>query len=75
MDTGRILGRGMGFPPRVDASGRMVWSEGEANIRESIRIILMTEQEELLRRLAELRGEAVAEPESGLFSRIKSAFR
>lgn len=46
MDTGRILGRGVGFPPRVDASGRMVWSEGEANIRESIRIILSTSPRE-----------------------------
>lgn len=33
------------------------------------------EQEELLRRLAELRGEAVADPDSGLFSRLRSAFR
>ena len=33
------------------------------------------EQEELLRRLAELRGEAVAEPEKGLFARFRSAMR
>ena len=32
------------------------------------------EQESLLRSLAEVRGEAVAEPPHGLFSRIKSAF-
>lgn len=36
---------------------------------------LTEEQEELLRRLAELRGEEVAEPESGLVSRLRSAFR
>lgn len=36
---------------------------------------LTPEQEELLRRLAELRDEPVAEPERGLRSRLKSAFR
>ena len=30
---------------------------------------------EVLRRLAEQRGEAIAPPESGLFSRLKSAFK
>jgi molecular chaperone DnaJ len=33
------------------------------------------ESEELLRRVAELRGEAVAPAETGFFSRIKSAFK
>jgi molecular chaperone DnaJ len=33
------------------------------------------EQEQLLRRLAELRGDEVAPPESGLMSRIRSAFK
>jgi phage baseplate assembly protein W len=46
MDTGDLLGRSLAFPPRVDASGRMVWSEGEANVRESIRIILTTSPRE-----------------------------
>ena len=32
------------------------------------------EQEELFRRLAELRGEPVADPDQGFFSKIKSAF-
>ncbi len=32
------------------------------------------EEEELLRRLAETRGEAVAEPDAGLLSRIRQAF-
>jgi uncharacterized protein len=46
MNTARLFGRGISFPPRVDADGRLAWSEGEQNIRESIRIILMTEQTE-----------------------------
>jgi phage baseplate assembly protein W len=48
-DGARIYGRGMAFPPRVGADGRMAWSEGEANVRESIRVILMTEPGERLR--------------------------
>jgi phage baseplate assembly protein W len=46
MDIGRIFGRGMSFPPRVGADGRVCWSVGEQNVRESIRIILMTEPRE-----------------------------
>jgi len=38
----RIFGRGISFPPRVGADGRIVWSEGEQNVREAIRVILMT---------------------------------
>ena len=49
MDPGRIFGRGMSFPPRVGADGRVAWSEGEVNVRESIRIILMTEPRERIR--------------------------
>lgn len=48
MDAGKILGRGMSFPPRVGPDGRIAWSEGEANVRESIRVILMTETRERL---------------------------
>lgn len=48
MDTGRIYGRGVAFPPRVGADGRIAWSEGETNIRESIEIILRTEERERL---------------------------
>jgi molecular chaperone DnaJ len=33
------------------------------------------EQEELMRRLAELRGEVVAPPEAGLMSKLRSAFK
>jgi phage baseplate assembly protein W len=48
-DAGKILGRGISFPPRVGADGRMEWSEGETNVRESIRVILLTEQRERIR--------------------------
>src|ERR1044072_7345640 len=46
MDAGRIFGRGISFPPRVGADGRVCWSAGESNVRESIRVILMTEPRE-----------------------------
>lgn len=49
MNAGKIFGRGMSFPPRIGADGRVAWSEGETNVRESIRVILMTEQTERLR--------------------------
>jgi phage baseplate assembly protein W len=42
LDGGQLYGRGMAFPPRVGADGRIVWSEGETNIREAIEIILQT---------------------------------
>lgn len=48
-DAGKILGRGISFPPRVGPDGRMQWSEGETNVRESIRVILLTEQRERIR--------------------------
>ena len=38
-----IFGKGLSFPPRVGADGRMVWSEGETGIRESITVILKTD--------------------------------
>lgn len=47
-DAGRILGRGISFPPRVGGDGRIAWSEGETNIRESIRVILTTALRERL---------------------------
>ena len=40
------FGKSMAFPPGVGAGGRMLWSEGEDNIRESIAIILKTMQRE-----------------------------
>ena len=48
MDAGKLYGRGIAFPPRVGADGRIAWSEGEANIRENIEIILRTEERERL---------------------------
>lgn len=48
MDVGQLFGRGISFPPRVGADGRLAWSQGEANVRESIRVILMTELQERL---------------------------
>ncbi|MBU8896475.1 phage tail protein [Corallococcus sp. H22C18031201] len=46
MDTGKLLGRGISFPPRVGPDGRIQWSEGERNVRESIQVILGTQQRE-----------------------------
>ncbi len=50
MSVGEILGRGIAFPPRIGSDGRMAWSAGETNIREAIRIVLMTAPGERLRR-------------------------
>ena len=50
MTAGEIYGRSIAFPPRVGADGRVAWSEGEDNIRESIRVILLTAFKERLRR-------------------------
>jgi phage baseplate assembly protein W len=49
MDSARLFGRGIGFPLRVTSDGRLAWSHGETNVRESIRIILMTDQGERIR--------------------------
>ena len=49
MDEGKIFGRGIAFPPRIGEDGRVVWSQGPQNIRESIQIILLTELGERLR--------------------------
>ena len=48
MDAGRLFGRGMAFPPGV-VNGRVAFSEGEENIREAIRVVLMTDQRERIR--------------------------
>jgi phage baseplate assembly protein W len=48
MNKAAIYGRGISFPPRIGADGRLAWSEGEDNVRESIRVILLTEQHERL---------------------------
>ncbi|MEO6092089.1 MAG: GPW/gp25 family protein [Novosphingobium sp.] len=41
-----IFGQGIAFPPRLDGHGRLAWSAGEPNIRESIAVILKTDQRE-----------------------------
>jgi hypothetical protein len=43
MGAGAVLGRGVSFPFRVGPDGRVAWSEGDQNIRESIATILGTE--------------------------------
>lgn len=40
--------KGISFPPRLGEDGRVAWSEGAENIRESIRVILSTEPGERL---------------------------
>ena len=42
IDQGRLFGRGISFPPRVGADGRVVWSEASDNIREGMRVVLAT---------------------------------
>src|SRR5689334_2175876 len=42
MDPGKVFGRGISFPPRVGADGRVAWSEGEDNVREGMRVTLLT---------------------------------
>jgi phage baseplate assembly protein W len=55
MNPAQIYGRSISFPPRVGADGRLAWSVGEENIRESVRVILLTNLRERLR-LAEFGG-------------------
>jgi uncharacterized protein len=40
---GTILGQGVSFPPRLGGDGRLSWSSGSSNVRESIRVILATD--------------------------------
>ena len=39
----QLFGQGMAFPPQLDRDGRVSWSSGPANVREAIRVILMTD--------------------------------
>lgn len=48
-DPGQILGRGISFPPRVGADGRVTWSQGADNITDAIKVILQTDRNERLR--------------------------
>jgi phage baseplate assembly protein W len=47
-EEGRLFGRGLAFPVRLDGQGRVAWSVGATSVRESIRIILTTEPGERL---------------------------
>lgn len=42
VDEGALFGRGMAFPPRVGPDGRIASSSGPANVREALRIVLLT---------------------------------
>lgn len=46
LDEGRGLGKGISFPPRIGPDGRFAWSTGSQNVRECVRVILLTELEE-----------------------------
>ena len=48
IDEGKVFGRGLAFPPRIGPDGRLAWSAGAQNVRESIQIILMTRLQERL---------------------------
>ena len=50
MSRKNIFGQGLSFPPRVGSDGRLAWSAGEENVRESIRLILLTNPGERLMR-------------------------
>jgi molecular chaperone DnaJ len=64
----RLRGRGV---PHLDGRGR-----GDLLVRAVVDIPeVSTEQEELVRRLASLRGEEVAPVDQGFLSRIRSAFK
>ncbi len=48
MNAGQLYGKGIGFPPHLGPDGRIAWSEGVDNVREAIRIILLTDLGERL---------------------------
>jgi hypothetical protein len=50
IDEGKLFGRGISFPPRLGPDGRWAWSSGAENVRESIRVILLTQLDERLMR-------------------------
>lgn len=43
MNEAKAFGKGWAFPPRVGTDGRVSWSSGRDNVRENIRVILLTE--------------------------------
>jgi uncharacterized protein len=42
-DLATLLGQGVSFPPRLGSDGRLAWSVGAENVRESLRVILSTD--------------------------------
>lgn len=48
LDEGAVFGRGISFPPRVGADGRVAWSAGPTNVAEMIEVVLRTEPGERL---------------------------
>ena len=44
------MSRGIAFPPRIGPDGRVAWSSGAQNVRESIQIILQTNLQERIMR-------------------------
>jgi phage baseplate assembly protein W len=42
IDEGQIFGRGVAFPPHLDATGQWAYSLASENVRESIQIMLLT---------------------------------
>ena len=44
------MSRGIAFPPRIGPDGRVAWSSGVQNVRESIQIILQTNLQERIMR-------------------------
>ena len=67
--TSRFKGRGV---PRLGGRGR---GDLEAELVVEVPTDLDDDQEALVRQLAELRGEALAEQPEGLLSRVRSAFK
>lgn len=64
VDTGILFGRGIAFPPRVGSDGRIQFSQGADNVRESIRVILLTSTGErvMLRDFGGSLGEFLFKP-------------
>jgi phage baseplate assembly protein W len=48
VDAGSVLGRGIAFPPNLGPDGRWAWSVGEANVRQCVQIVLLTNLQERL---------------------------
>jgi molecular chaperone DnaJ len=70
--TGRVVRLRAKGVPKLQGRGR---GDLRVHVFVDTPTELTAEQEDLLRRFAELRGEEVAPADSGLLSRIKSAFR